>query len=200
MRRASRIGKPGKPRAKPGWDGSCGQEISEFCWALRPVAHAKFTAVRHHVGRVSGCRGHAAGEVFLLLLVRLLVSVVLIVTRARRLVWLRAEITSTADSRRKGTLLLYCHCSPAAGAGWYTGTSGFDTASSALRVAACLAYGVGWTHERCLLACFLAGLLLARSLGVCGHLYGCREWWSSVQQVPAASGVTRGSARLRRGE
>ena len=83
-------------------DGSCGQEISEFCWA-----HAKFTAVvRHHVGRVSGCRGHAAGEVFLLLLVRLLVSVVLIVTRARRLVWLRAEITSTADSRRKDTLLL----------------------------------------------------------------------------------------------
>ena len=96
--------------------------------------------------------------------------------------------------------VLYCHGSPAAGAGWYTGTSGFDTASSALRVAACLAYGVGWTHERCLLACFLAGLLLARSLGVCGHLCGCREWWSSVQQVPAASGVTRGSARLRRGE
>jgi hypothetical protein len=28
-------------------DGSCGQEISEFCWA-----HAKFTAVRHRVGRV----------------------------------------------------------------------------------------------------------------------------------------------------
>ena len=162
MRRASRIGKPGKPRAKPGWDGSCGQEISEFCWALRPVAHAKFTAVRHHVGRVSGCRGHAAGEVFLLLLVRLLVSVVLIVTRARRLVWLRAEITSTADSRRKGTLLLYCHGSPAAGAGWYTGTSGFDTASSALRVAACLAYGVGWTHERCLLASSLACCWLGR--------------------------------------
>ena len=44
----------------------------------------------------------------MLLLVRLLVSVVLIVTRARRLVWLRAEITSTADSRRKDTLLLYC--------------------------------------------------------------------------------------------
>ena len=52
--------------------------------------------------------------------------------------------------------VLYCHGSPAAGAGWYTGTSGFDTASSALRVAACLAYGVGWTHERCLLASSLA--------------------------------------------
>lgn len=51
-------------------DGSCGQEISEFCWA-----HAKFTAVRHRVGRVSGCRGHAAGEVFSLLLVMYTVGV-----------------------------------------------------------------------------------------------------------------------------
>ena len=42
----------------------------------------------------------------MLLLVRLLVSVVMIVIRARRLGWLRAEITSTADSRRKDTLLL----------------------------------------------------------------------------------------------
>jgi hypothetical protein len=109
-------------------------------------------------------------------------------------------IASNADSRRK-ILLLFTRCRR-----WLvccTGTSGLDTASSALRVAACLAYGVGRpTDDACLLACSLAGSL-AKLLRVCVcvDLGGCREWWSSVQQVPAASGVTRGSgARLRRGE
>jgi hypothetical protein len=45
-----------------------------------------------------------------------------------------------------------------------TGTSGLDTASSALRVAACLAYGVGRTHGRC---------LLARSLACCWLQVAC---------------------------
>ena len=55
------------------------------------------------------------------------------------------------------------------------------------------------THGRCLLARSLA-CLLAGLLRVCGP-GGCRERWSSVQQVPAAVWRDEGrSARLRRGE
>jgi hypothetical protein len=93
----------------------------------RSVAHAKFTAVRHHVGRVGGCRGHAAGGVFLLpVLVSAVVDLAVVV------VVVVVTIVACRDSqhsRQQTQRYYYCHGSPAAGAGWYTGTSGFDTAS-----------------------------------------------------------------------
>jgi hypothetical protein len=90
----------------------------------RSVAHAKFTAVRHHVGRVGGCRGHAAGEVFLL---PVLVSALVILVVEAAVVMIVAYRDS--QHSRQQTQRYYCHGSPAAGAGRYTGTSGFDTAS-----------------------------------------------------------------------
>jgi hypothetical protein len=50
----------------------------------------------------------------------------------------------------------------------------------------------------CLLACWLAGsLAYLLACFVCVDLGGCRERWSSRYRLQ--SGVTRGSARLRRG-
>jgi hypothetical protein len=105
-------------------------------------------------------------------------------------------IASNADSRRK-ILLLFTRCRR-----WLvccTGTSGLDTASSALRVAACLAYGVGRpTDDACLLACSLAGSL-AKLLRVC--VCGPRRLPGMVEQRPAGTGcVWRDEGQRRKAE
>jgi len=111
-------------------------------------------------------------------------------------VWLRAEIASTADSRRKDDPTTTVHPLQA-----LVAVRARADSTRLVHTARGGVFGVwrseGPTGDACLLAC-----LLARSLAcfVCVDLGGCREWWSSVQQVPAASDVTRGSARLRRGE
>jgi hypothetical protein len=110
MRRASRIGKPGKPRTKAGW------KLRPRNFRILLGACKVHGSASPRRASVSGCRGHAAGKVFLLWSGCRLVFVVVVVARARRVCVAacrdRSPVTQTADGR-------YYYCSPAAGAGWY---------------------------------------------------------------------------------